>query len=312
MEDFNKYLRNSDWAREQALKDELREEETKRSRKTLNERRKKEAFRRYQEHLRAQLAAQYGHTGGDGIVSTFSNTYSLAFDGSNDRFDDALVSGSSALEVASGAMMAWVKPADAIGSGADQTMITYNIKGSRSYFELVNLDDGKMQLTYRLWGDVWRLRTDDVVFTADATWYHVAARNNNDGNGPDLFINGAKVDSTYNLGGHTALNAWLSTKGVINYRLGSRDFNGGYQLGYEGNIDEAAFIPGSVSDATILAIGGAGKAVDLTNYNPAQWYRMEEGTGTTVENKGNAVAEGLTASSGSLTNGTAFDTDNPG
>jgi hypothetical protein len=78
MGDFNKYLRNSDWAREQALKDELREQEASKANNARNQRRKKEAFLRYQEHLRQQFARTYGSVDTGGLLLDNRSTAFLA------------------------------------------------------------------------------------------------------------------------------------------------------------------------------------------------------------------------------------------
>jgi len=78
MENFNKYLRNGDWAREQAHKDQLREEEVSRANNARNQRRKKEAFLRYQEHLRQQFARTYASVDGGGLLLDNRSTAFLA------------------------------------------------------------------------------------------------------------------------------------------------------------------------------------------------------------------------------------------
>jgi hypothetical protein len=180
-----------------------------------------------------------------------ANKGSLAFDGVNDRLN---ITTDSVFKSETGTVTIWVNPANATpGTSAtdNNTFLSFRGSNSREYFELVNVYDGTFQFTFRTWGDRFRLDTDDVVF-ADNTWTHVTVACNGYGIDPTLYINGVEQASTYNLGPGGYRGYWLNNIACSNIRVGSRDYNGSYQVGYPGKISSLKIYDRVLSSTEIL------------------------------------------------------------
>ena len=242
-------------------------------------------------------SSQMGGSAGDGFFQ-YENLYALQFDGVDDKVNIAAVSGS--LGGYYNTVSAWVKPTVASGSGADQAFLSFRYYGSRIYTEFVKADSsvdnaGKFRVGYRSWGDRWRLETDTAVFS-DNTWTHVAAVQNGVDTDPLLYVNGVLQSSTYAFGPGSYQGEGLfeqeSTMIPANLRIGSRDFNGGFQLGFEGAIDHIAIWNRSLSASEIATTYGGGKIADISSLNPAVWFKCNEGSGTVINSGGSLNASG--------------------
>ena len=71
--------------------------------------------------------------------------------------------------------------------------------------------------------------------------------------------------------------------------------------------DEIAIFNSNLS-SNMAAIYNSGVPTDLTSYNPVVWWRMEEGSGSTVADSG---TDGATRRDLTLINGPTFTTDIP-
>ena len=235
-------------------------------------------------------SSQMGGSAGDGFFK-YKNLYALQFDGVDDRVICTDISGS--LGGYYNTVSAWVKPYDV--SGADQAFLSFRFPSSRTYTEFRKEDDGKFLVGFRSWGDRWRLETDNAVFF-DNTWTHVAAVQNGDGTDPILYVNGTLAASSYNLGPASYQGQGLFTKGdgvgPINLRIGSRDFNGGFQIGFEGAIDHIGIWSRALSASEIATTYGGGKIADISSLNPAVWFQCNEGSGTVINSRGSLNASG--------------------
>jgi hypothetical protein len=74
---------------------------------------------------------------------------------------------------------------------------------------------------------------------------------------------------------------------------------------FEGQVDEFA-VWDSDQTSNLSAIYNSGIPADLSSFSPTHWWRMEEGTGTTVADSGTAANNPL-----SLDNGASFSTTVP-
>ena len=235
-------------------------------------------------------SSQMGGSAGDGLFD-YKNLSALQFDGVDDRLNCTDISGS--LGGYYNTVSAWVKPYDV--SGADQAFLTFRFPSSRAYTEFRKEDDGKFLVGYRNWGDRWRLETDNAVFS-DNTWTHVAVVQNGDGTDPILYVNGTLAVSSYNLGPGSykgeGLFTMLDGRGPVNMRIGSRDFNGGFQLGFEGAIDHIGVWSRALSASEIATAYAGGKISDISSLNPAVWFKINEGSGTVINSGGYLNASG--------------------
>ena len=75
-------------------------------------------------------------------------------------------------------------------------------------------------------------------------------------------------------------------------------------MGYEGELDEIAFW-NSDKTSDLANIFNSGNPNDLSTLSVVNWYRFEEGSGTTATDSGSG------ANDGTLTNGPSYSTDTP-
>ena len=85
MKKYKPYLTRVDLVKNQVERERIQEQEAKRKRKQRIQEQNRQNHLRYQEQLRSEMAARYFHavqsTGGE----SFSNTYSVAIDGIDER-----------------------------------------------------------------------------------------------------------------------------------------------------------------------------------------------------------------------------------
>ena len=242
-------------------------------------------------------SSQMGGSAGDGFFN-YENSYALQFDGVDDRLNCTDVSGS--LGGYYNTVSAWVKPTVASGSGADEAFLSFRFPNSRNYTEFVKADSsvdnaGKFSVGYRTWANVWRLETDTAVFS-DNTWTHVAAVQNGDNTDPILYVNGVLQSSTYAYGPGTYQGEGFFTmedgRTTTNLRIGSRDYNGSFQAGFEGAIDHIGIWSRALSASEIATVYGGGKIADISSLNPVIWFQCNEGSGTVINSDGSLNASG--------------------
>ena len=238
--------------------------------------------------------ASLAGSAGDGFFQ-YENSYALQFDGVDDRIDCKTVSGS--LNGYYATVSAWVKPTLASGSGTNETFLSFRFAGSRIYTEFQKVDDtaadaGKFDVAYRSWGERWRMRTDNVAFTSDNTWTHIAAVQNGNNTDPLLYVNGVLAASAqlYGTPSNTYRGEGLfqteNYHGPANMRIGSRDFNGSMQTAFNGAIDHIAVWNRALSASEIATAYGGGKIADISSLNPDIWFQCNEGSGTNIANAG--------------------------
>jgi hypothetical protein len=211
-----------------------------------------------------------------------SNTYSLNFDGTDDRLDAISVVTPSAT---SGTISAWVKTtstayqailstADTSGGGTWGWMAVYN---------------NKLRITFRQGGGA--VKTADGSTTInDGSWHHVVAVS--DGSAYSLYVDG----SAETLTGSSNDGTWYGDlTNLTSTNIGShvRTSAGNH---FSGNIDELAVWDSALSAPQITNIykgesdGGSGGTNgtpgNILSFNPKAWWRMGDGieanSGTTI------------------------------
>lgn len=109
------------------------------------------------------------------------------------------------------------------------------------------------------------------------------------------------VDGTERSG--TKSNSGTTSSGTanFNFKIGFQGFH--YD---EGLYDEFAIFSSALSSSDVTAIYNSGTPDSLSSYSPVAWWRMEEGSGTSVVNTANSGTNDVT-----LYNGPTFSTDTP-
>jgi hypothetical protein len=237
----------------------------------------------------------YGYRYNSGLVvgagggAPFSNTYSTQYDGVDDYVDLGASS-----TVANGGQFTfsfWIK-------GSAQAPGAKNLFSADSYNLHTLWTAQNSSLYWRNINNVYHLLSSNVL---DGDWHHILIIFNPDGADQTIrcFTDGANevnstTDSRYKrVGG--------SYNGALRY-IGNR--GGGTFPGFNGSIDEFA-VWNDDQSANLSTIYNGGVPNDLTSLSPIDWYRFEEGMGTT------AIDSGSGGNNGTLINGVAYSTDIP-
>jgi hypothetical protein len=250
----------------------------------------KQRWLKYQEQLRSELAARYFH----GVVSaggeSFSNTYSVALDGTDDYVDCGTTLGDHLGNYTGDQTVSlWYKRTSSRIEGPF-ILGNQNFAYGRGLGLLFVNNDLRVSIQ-----DNWRAA---YTTTFDTNWHHVlySAKNNGDNTFDlKLYLDGAPViNTTVNIG----TNTLVLSPNVITWigRASSYEF--------QGNIDEVAFWDSDQS-GNIDSIYSSSGPQDLTSLSPLTWWRFEEGSGTT------ATDSGTLGNNGTLTSDPTYSTDIP-
>ncbi len=201
----------------------------------------------------------------------FVNTYSLKFDATNEALRGPLDGHGhpdASTEITLGSTDPWTisfwYKNDNLNTD-DTSMFNHN--GS-DYFRLINNSSGEGNVV--IFNSGYRMQSFVTSAIDFLDWVHVAYTH--DGSGlHELFVNG----SSY---GTVTYTDTFDTDGWIYGKLGAEP---------DSYIDEVAFFASDLS-SNISALYNSGVAGDLDSLDPTHWYRMEEGSGTTVTNSGSA------------------------
>ena len=227
-------------------------------------------------------------------TAAFSNTRSLEFDG----VDDGLLAGSSFTLSGSSAWTVsfWYKVLVASTAPNDRTYSIFNsdsslvpsTSGFRVQYRPVNNDS------------VVTVYNNGVAYTSGGydtlpeipteNWNHVAYTH--DGSGTrKLYVNGDLRNTATSL-----TNDFLSAG---NWIFGKSGTDPKYMA-----FDEIALIPSDLS-GSMSSLYNSGIPTDLSSYNPTNWWRMEDGSGSTVTDSGSA------GNDATIQNQASFSTDVP-
>ena len=217
-------------------------------------------------------------------VGSFSNLYSVDFDGVDDSVEtDIDIDATNGVTVS-----LWVK---APNSGTAGGLITSNgiAGGANSTLNFDIKADGR--LFHRIAGA--SLNTG-VTGLMDGDWHHLI-----------ILINYATDDITFFKDGSSAGNTmgFGSLYSTINFKALARAAS----FYYNGFADEFAIFKSVLSSSNVSTIYNSGVPNNLNNLStpPFLWWRFEEGSGTTVNDNGTG------GNNGTLENGTAYSTDVP-
>ena len=209
-----------------------------------------------------------GNTLSGGIVpagaaaSSFDNTYSLAFDGSDDRLiigDVTILDGDNTFTIST-----WVKFAS-LPTAGNKFVIVSKDEAYELYIRTSTVDSVVVPWLYLRLNNGATNNTGTLSISAD-TWYHIAATHKSDGT--DIYLDGSAVGT--GLGSQATINDTSESLGI-----GARA-NGGYPV--PGSIDEVSIFDAALDASAIAAIYNSGTPTDLSGEsNLVGYWRMGDG-----------------------------------
>ena len=211
-----------------------------------------------------------------------SNTYSLNFDGTDDRLDASSVVTPSAT---SGAISAWIKTT----STAYQAIVSTADTSGNATWGWMAVYNNKLRITFRESLGTVKI-ADGSTTINDGNWHHVVAVSS--GAAYSLYVDGSAETLTNSNNDGTwfgDLTSLTSTNIGSHVRISAGNF-------FTGNIDEVAVWDSALSASQVTNIykgesnGGSGGTNgtpgNLLSFNPKAWWRMGDGveanSGTTI------------------------------
>ena len=229
--------------------------------------------------------------------SSFTNNFSLDFDGSDDFINcgdaDNLSFGDGSTDSAF-SISSWLNMDNVV-----RFRIISKYDTSKEEY-LFSTSSGR-QLVLNLYSQnnssvrIGRI-CSTVLTPYIGTWIHVCATYDGSGtsSGIKIYINGVRDDNNNNnAGSYVAMQ-----NNTAPLRIGS-----GASYFANGSIDETAIFNTELSTSDVTSIYNSGVPNDISSLNPVAWYRFEEGSGTTA-------TDSAGSNNGTIT-GATYSTDVP-
>ena len=217
---------------------------------------------------------------------SWSNTYSIDLDGTNDYMTaDGIFND---ISVSAGTISMWIKlDSTSINGVLIKADVDTNNQLGMAYLNSTT----KMRFQYKAGGTNKKI-DHSVSIENDGNWHHVVVTWDTSADQLKGYIDGSQVGSTV-----TGLGTW---SGTINaFRVGANSIADNSYV--NGHIDQVAIFTSVVSASTLY---NSGTPYDLSSIsNLVGYWEMNEGTGTSV-----ADSSG-TGNTGTLVNGAAFASD---
>jgi len=226
-------------------------------------------------------------------ASSFSNTYSVSFDGTNDYVD----TGNKfdfMQQTMNFTISAWIKFQD-YTLARNQYILHTTDSGSRVGFMLwfdnrSGLDYLRSRIAPTSSTNAYAQSTYAI---SDNNWHHVAVTCAQAGS-IRLYVDGSQLDFS---------SAPSTTTATAQHNFiigGALDTSGQIFLPFQGNIDEVGIFNTELSSSDITSIYNSGSPDDLSSLNPVSWWRMGDndgGTGTTITDQGSGGNDGTLVNS---------------
>lgn len=229
---------------------------------------------------------------------SFSNTYSVSFDGSNDSIDLGdkfdFIQNTCQFTISG-----WFKFSNYTSTAGNQGLLSSNYTGSKKGFFLIydNRSNSKKIRAGLYAGSTVFAETNNGI--GDNNWHHIAATCAGAGNDYKLFIDGSVVNTT-------TAPATTSTSADATMKVGNASSTASAY--FNGLADEVAVFSSALTASNISDIYNSGEPTDISSLSPVGWWRMgddDSGTGTTVTDQGSG------GNNATLVNGPTFSTNVP-
>ena len=232
------------------------------------------------------LALKLGKSiGGIANRNTFSNLYSLDYDGVDDYVN--LSSAVGVVDVSRGTFSAWVKLET---TSINAPVFKYYVNANNQITIIYLHSSNQIKFMYKAAGTNTQVQAATVI--EGGAYAHVAMTWDVSANQFKAYLNGLQFGST-----QTTFGTWSGTATVLHLghnALSGTDF-------WKGNIDEFAIFGAAKTATEIEAIYNNGKPTNLVGatHLVGYWRNEEGGTTTIADHSGNG-------NSGTLINGTKF------
>ena len=199
-------------------------------------------------------------------ASSFENTYSFAFDGTDDYIYCGANTNLRFNRLDPFTFSAWVKidstKTHTIFSNQDAPSTNYT-----GYFFAVNTSNQIIVILRANLSDRFIFTSTTTITTG--TWNHIVFTYDGSAtqSGGEIYINGS-IDTITRVG--SLVLGMTSTNPLY---IGSRDSSDNF---FDGNIDEVAIFNSELSASDVTTIYNSGVPNDLTSLSPVSWWRMGE------------------------------------
>ena len=235
----------------------------------------------------------------------FSNVYSLALDGADDRvtMGDVLATSNTGADAFS--ISCWYKTSQQ----GTQMMVARMLNTSPFSGYALNMTSNNL-LSFFLGsftGNAYiSVRSNNISTHSNGNWHHLAVTYDGSraASGVTMYFDNS-VLSTNTIKDVAPNNINAQSPDFMIGRRGNSSSSG---LTFNGNLDEVAYFTSELTSGNIATIYNSGVPGDISALNPVGWWRMGDndgGSGTTVTDQGSG------GNNGTLTNDAVFEEDVP-
>ena len=234
----------------------------------------------------------------EGVPTAPSNT--ADFDASSNDHIDIPTTGLTSL--ANGSVSFWLNTDTGTPNSGDNVVFSGSNSSTGSSEWVIGYYGGtnKISVLSRSGGNILAYQAGTLTKGA---WYHIVYTNNSS-TGNKLYIDGSVVTPSYTQGS-SSTNSFMSAVSSINtYTIGANKDSGGYQWGFDGNIQQVLVYSSTLSQSEVTALYNGGKYGTPSTTDLLRKYELTSDANDTSGNGHNGTATGVTFTSEAIPQGT--------
>ena len=226
--------------------------------------------------------------------SSFSNTYSLAFDGTDDYVETTKTSAYTAASLSM-----WVKVSGNFGVNERQSLSSNDDFNHGRDFIIADSPTTTNDAYIAMFAGAiiyGKTSASGGIVINDGNWHNLVwTYSKNAGSSADInmYVDGASQYS------NSSYSSYWSYE--IKFQYFGKPVAANTYFG--GNMDEMAYWNSALTPSNVSTIYNSGIPGDLTSLSPLAWYRLNEGSGTTATDSA--------GSNNGIINGATYSTDVP-
>jgi hypothetical protein len=207
---------------------------------------------------------------------TFSNDFSMGFDGVDDYVD--VNSAKGVINTSEGTVSCWVR----LDSDTATTRVFSAITDSSNQLEVLWIGaQNYIRFKYKAGGTTKSVNTQ-VLSDNGATWYHIAAVWSSSSDFVKIYLNGSEETSLSSIG------TW---SGTVAYMFVGAKGDSTPANFFDGLIDEPALYNTALSAAAISTIYNSGVPNSVDDTNLVGYWRFENNTDDSSSNSNSAILQ---------------------